>query len=229
MLASCAAPQVHAPIYNNHNKVKTSSSKTHLVRQGDTLYFIAWQNGMDYRDLAKINNIASPYTIYKGQKLNLFQSKAAKQSYKAKQISKKTVIKQKTTKKTSNQYRKGLKLTFRWPIEVKRLEKGSVQSGVVLYGSPGELVRSSGSGKVVYAGNGLKGYGNLLIVKHNDEFITAYGYNKRLLVKDGQVVKKGQAIAEIGINNKKRQVLFFEIRRHGKTVLVTKYMPKLGR
>jgi lipoprotein NlpD len=104
-----------------------------------------------------------------------------------------------------------------------------VKTGVTLVGKAGELVRSSESGKVVYAGDGLKGYGNLLIVKHRDEFLTAYGYNKRLLVKEGSVVKKGQAIAEIGKDNKNRPALFFEIRRRGKAVSVTEYMPNKGR
>jgi len=100
---------------------------------------------------------------------------------------------------------------------------------VILIGSPGELVRSSESGKVVYAGNGLKGYGNLLIIMHNEEFLTAYGYNKRLLVDEGSVVKKGQAIAEIGKDSKQRQILFFELRRHGKAVTISQYLPKYGR
>ncbi len=106
------------------------------------------------------------------------------------------------------------------------MERGALQSGVLLIGKSRELVRSSEGGKVVYAGNGLKGYGNLLIIMHDNEFLTAYGYNKRLLVKEGSVVKKGQAIAEIGIDNKKRRILFFEMRRYGKTISVVKYMPK---
>jgi len=229
-LVSCSSSGIHAPVYSNHIPAKATSSKVHIVRKGDTLYSIAWQNGKDYRSLAKWNNISHPYTIYKGQKLTLIASKSViKKKRISTPIRKKVLIKQKITKSTSNNYQKRLKLNWQWPIKVKTLEKGLVKSGVILVGKPRELVRSSESGKVVYAGNGLKGYGNLLIVMHNDEYLTAYGYNKRLLVKEGSVVKKGQAIAEIGIDNKKRRVLFFEMRRHGKAVSVAKYLPKLGR
>lgn len=199
-----------------------------MVGTGDTLYSIAWVNGKDYKELARWNNIAWPYTIYKGQKLSLLATKrVTKKASASKKIRKTPSVKKKITRRTSSNYKKGLKLAWQWPITVKKLEKGGAQSGVVLVGKSGELVRSSEGGKVVYAGNGLKGYGNLLIVMHNSEFLTAYGYNKRLLVEEGSVVKKGQAIAEIGNDNKKRHVLFFEMRKHGKAVSVTKYLPRL--
>ncbi|MEO1888405.1 MAG: peptidoglycan DD-metalloendopeptidase family protein [Cycloclasticus sp.] len=229
-LVSCGSPQIHAPVFNN-NKIKGSSATVHIVRLGDTLYSIAWQRSKDFRDLAKWNNISQPYTIYKGQKLTLVAVKKTVKtsSYYPKQKIRKTVKKQAVTKVTSRNKSPKLKLSWQWPIKVKKLEKGSVQSGVVLVGKPGELVRSSEGGKVVYAGSGLKGYGNLLIIMHNNEFLTAYGYNKRLLVKEGSVVEKGQAIAEIGIDNKKRRILFFEMRRHGKSISVVKYMPQFRR
>lgn len=229
-LVSCSSSRIHAPVYSNHTPAKATSSKVHIVRTGDTLYSIAWQNGKDYRSLANWNNISVPYTIYKGQKLTLVANKSIiKKKKVSPSVRKKVLTKQKITKNTSNNYQKRLKLGWQWPIKVKKLEKGLLKSGVILVGKAKELVRSSEGGKVVYAGNGLKGYGNLLIVMHNDEYLTAYGYNKRLLVNEGSVVKKGQAIAEIGIDNKKRRVLFFEMRRHGKAVTVTKYLPKLGR
>jgi len=229
-LASCSSSNIYAPVYNQHAPSKTVSPTAHIVQTGDTLYSIAWQNGKDYKSLAKWNNISSPYTIYKGQKLTLVATKSTvKKKKKIPTTKNKVLIKQKINNNTSNNYQKGLKLSWQWPIKVQKLEKGRVKSGVVLFGSSKELVRSSERGKVVYAGSGLKGYGNLLIVMHNDEYLTAYGYNKRLLVKEGFFVKKGQAIAEIGVDNKKRSVLFFEMRRHGKPVSVTKYLPKLGK
>jgi len=229
-LASCSSSTIYAPVYSQHAPSKTVSSTAYIVQTGDTLYSIAWQNGKDYKLLAKWNNISWPYTIYKGQKLALVATKSSiKKRKKSLAIKNKVLIKQKITKNTSNNYQKRLKFKWQWPIKVQKLEKERVKSGVVLFGRSKELVRSSESGKVVYAGNGLKGYGNLLIVMHNDEYLTAYGYNKRLLVKEGFFVKKGQAIAEMGIDNKKRSVLFFEMRRHGKPVSVTKYLPKLGK
>jgi len=237
-LVSCSTPQIYAPVFNNHNPHKNNTSSSHIVREGDTLYSIAWQNNRDYKALAQWNGIAQPYTIHKGQKISLLaKSTRKKDSNKKilvvkkrpqkKEINKKTEIKQVARKETSTYSKKNLKLSWRWPIKVMKLENGPVKSGVVLVGSVGELIRSSEKGKVVYAGNGLKGYGNLLIIMHSNEFLTAYGYNKRLLVKEGSVVGKGQAIAEIGRDNQKRQVLFFEMRQHGKAVPVKKYLPRL--
>lgn len=228
-IISCSTSNIYAPVGSNRHSV-TPSATSHIVQRGDTLYSIAWQIGRDYKELARWNGINQPYTIYKGQKLTLVATKVSKKNVVSKVYSsKKTVKKQRITATTSNNYQKELKLSWQWPIQVRQLEKGVVKTGVTLVGKAGELVRSSESGKVVYAGDGLKGYGNLLIVKHRDEFLTAYGYNKRLLVKEGSVVKKGQAIAEIGKDNKNRPALFFEIRRRGKAVSVTEYLPKKGR
>ncbi|MEH6503663.1 MAG: peptidoglycan DD-metalloendopeptidase family protein [Cycloclasticus sp.] len=228
-IISCSTSNVYAPVGSNRHSVKPSAT-SHIVQSRDTLYSIAWQIGRDYKELARWNGISHPYTIYKGQKITLVPAKISRKKAAKKVFSnKKTVKKQRIAATTSNNYQKELKLSWQWPIQVRRLEKGVVKTGVTLVGTAGELVRSSESGKIVYAGNGLKGYGNLLIVKHRDEFLTAYGYNKRLLVKEGSVVKKGQAIAEIGKDNKNRPALFFEIRRRGKAVSVTEYLPKKGR
>lgn len=230
-LVSCGSPKLYAPVLTN-NQVKDRSSTTHTVRLRDTLYSIAWQEGKDYRQLAKLNNIQPPYTIYKGQKLLLVAKKVNK-SRLEKPIrprlhkAESPRIKEKVIKKALYKNKSGLKLNWQWPISVRKLEKNSVKSGVVLLGEHGELVRSSEAGKVVYAGNGLKGYGNLVIIMHDKDFLTAYGYNKQLLIKEGSVVKKGQAIAEIGLDNKKRRVLFFEMRQHGKAVSVTQYLPRI--
>jgi len=228
VLVSCSRSNIYAPVYNKHNPVKTATPGLHIVRAGDTLYSIAWQNGQDYKLLAKWNNISWPYTIYAGQQLALTGHGLIKKKETRSPVQiKKNHTKQKIIKNTSTNYQKKLKLKWQWPISVKRLKNGTVKSGVILYGSPKELVRSSESGKVVYAGSGLKGYGNLLIIKHDDEYLTAYGYNRTLLVNEGDIVKKGQAIAEIGSDNEGRKALFFEMRRHGKAVSVVKYLPRL--
>lgn len=225
-LVSCGSSQVYAPVYNPYSRPLPSAAKSYTVAQGDTLYSIAWQSGHDYHQLAKWNNIAPPYIIYRGQAIKLVATRwGSKKSQKTPVINKKTVKKQKITKKSSKINKKKVKLSWQWPIKVKSLEKGAIKTGVTLIGRPGELVRSSEAGKVVYAGSGLKGYGNLLIIMHENEFLTAYGYNRRLLVKEGSVVKKGQPIAEIGIDNKNRRILFFEIRQHGKAVSVAKHLP----
>jgi lipoprotein NlpD len=228
-LVSCGSAKVYAPVSHQYSSIKPNST-AHIVRRGDTLYSIAWQLRRDYREIARWNNIRPPYTIYTGQELTLIAPyHAAKKRNRTVIKSTKTVKKQQLTKKSSSNNKKTLKLSWAWPINVRQVEKDRANSGVILIGSPGELVRSSESGNVVYAGNGLKGYGNLLIIMHNEEFLTAYGYNKRLLVDEGSVVKKGQAIAEIGKDSKQRPILFFELRRHGKAVTISQYLPKYGR
>lgn len=103
---------------------------------------------------------------------------------------------------------------------------GTVNKGVDLAGRKGEPVLAAADGKVVYSGTGLVGYGNMIIIKHNDVYLSAYGHNSRLLLKEGQWAKAGQKIAEIGSTGTTRDKLHFEIRRNGKPVNPLQYLPK---
>jgi len=118
-----------------------------------------------------------------------------------------------------------------WPSEGKLIAKFSsktpINKGIDIAGRLGESVHAAAAGSVVYAGSGLLGYGNLVIVKHNDEFLSAYAHNKRLLVKENQQVKAGQVIAEIGSSGTDKVKLHFEIRRQGKPVDPLRYLPKV--
>jgi len=226
IFASCSTNNIQAPVLNQNNSINTQAT-SYIVKRNDTLYSIAWQSGKDYKDLAIWNGISTPFTIYSGQKLRLSSRKQIKTAKNKINNNKKISKKQKVKSTTSKDYKKTLKLKWRWPIKVRQIEKNDGHTGVMLVGKRNELVRSGESGKVVYAGSGLKGYGNLLIIKHNEDFLSAYGFNKRLLVKEGVFIKRGQAIAEIGLDYKKRSVLFFEIRRKGQPVSVTRYLPTL--
>ena len=228
LLVSCSTNNIQAPVFNHNNTIKRTAT-SYVVRRGDTLYSIAWQVGKDYQTLARWNAIARPYTIFVGQTIKFYPNKTPINHKIIKKINNKTKLNQRIASVTSNKYKKALKLKWQWPIKVRQLENERSHTGVTVIGKLHELVRSGESGKVVYAGSGLKGYGNLLIIKHNEEFLSAYGFNKRLLVEEGVFVKKGQAIAEIGLDSKKRPVLFFEIRRKGKPISVTRYLPKLKR
>ncbi|ORU89689.1 MAG: hypothetical protein A6F71_01640 [Cycloclasticus sp. symbiont of Poecilosclerida sp. M] len=224
-LLSCAGPDIAAPV-SNYNRSIPHNISAYIVKSSDTLYSIAWQSGHDYKELARWNGISRPYTIFIGQKLDLRPKKLNKKVKKQVIIKNKTLIKQKDTRSTSNLSKNRVQLTWQWPIKAKKLIKNRANLGAKIFGIRGELVRSSEKGKVVYAGSGLKGYGNLIIVKHNEEYLSAYGFNKRLLVKEGVLIKKGQAIAEIGLDGKSQHVLFFEIRKHGKPVDVTRYLSR---
>jgi lipoprotein NlpD len=118
---------------------------------------------------------------------------------------------------------------FSWPVEahgtlLNTFDDNS-NKGVNIGGTAGETVKAAADGRVVYAGNGLRGYGNLIIIKHNAMYLTAYAHNRSLMVKEGDAVTKGQKIAEMGNSDSDRVMLHFEIRRQGKPVDPMKYLP----
>jgi lipoprotein NlpD len=121
------------------------------------------------------------------------------------------------------------RLSFGWPLAGKIFKNYNQTSkkGIKIAGKKGQSVRAAEGGKVVYSGQGLIGYGNLLIIKHNDQYLTAYANNDALLAKEGDVVNKGQKIATVGVGASRRAMLHFEIRNQGKSVNPLKLLPKL--
>lgn len=121
------------------------------------------------------------------------------------------------------------RLSFGWPLTGKILKNYNQTSkkGIKIAGKKGQPVRAAEGGKVVYSGQGLIGYGNLLIIKHNDQYLTAYANNHALLAKEGDFVKKGQEVATVGVGTSRRAMLHFEIRNQGKSVNPLKLLPKL--
>jgi len=123
------------------------------------------------------------------------------------------------------------KIAWHWPTDGSvrnRFDPSSGKKGLDIEGRMGQPVLAAASGKVVYSGDGLIGYGNLVIIKHDDTYLSAYGHNRRLLVKEGNEVKQGQKIAEMGDSGKQGVILHFEIRRDGKPVDPLRYLPKRG-
>jgi lipoprotein NlpD len=122
-------------------------------------------------------------------------------------------------------------IRWQWPTQGK-LRNGynpaKGKKGLDIEGKEGQPILAAAQGKVVYSGDGLIGYGNLVIIKHNDAYLSAYGHNRRLLVKEGNTVKTGQKIAEMGDSGKQGVILHFEIRRDGKPVDPLRYLPKQG-
>jgi len=119
-------------------------------------------------------------------------------------------------------------VTWRWPASgsvIKRFNAGDAIPGIEIAGRAGDAVRAAAGGVVVYSGNGLVGYGELVIIKHNDSFLSAYGHNRKRLVKEGQQVSSGQQIAEMGSTGTTRDELQFQIRKDGSPVDPLKYLP----
>lgn len=198
----------------------------HRVQKGETLYAIAWLYGRDFRELAASNGITSPYLIYPGQQIDLSGPpvKIRKKTYNASVVKKNTALSKGKKRPVSASVR------WQWPVSGRVIEKFSlsprVNKGIDIGGNLGESVKAAAAGKVVYAGSELKGYGRLIILKHNNSYLSAYAHNRELNVREGDLVKAGQKIAEIGSTGATEPKLHFEIRRNGKPVDPMGYLPK---
>ncbi|AOS97471.1 Murein hydrolase activator NlpD precursor [Microbulbifer aggregans] len=124
----------------------------------------------------------------------------------------------------------GSQVGWRWPARGPLIStfrpKDPLRKGVDIAGQKGDSVLAAANGTVIYAGSALRGYGKLLIVKHNEEYLSAYAHNHKLLVKEGSEVKAGQRIAELGSSGTDRNKLHFEIRRNGQPVDPLAYLPR---
>lgn len=229
-----AAPRASTPKYG----------ATAQVRRGDTLYGIAFRNGIDVRDLAAWNGIGPPYTIYPGQSLRLYPrggSRPASASAGSPVRPQQTppVVRPASRPPTAASVGTPASrpaspaesgIAWRWPADgqlISRYVGGEpTKQGIDIAGNGGAPVRSAGDGVVVYSGSGLVGYGELIIIKHNDAWLSAYGHNRNRLVNEGALVKAGQQIAEMGRSGAARDMLHFEIRYNGKPVDPLIYLPK---
>lgn len=211
------------------------------VISGDTLYSIAWRYQLDYKKLARWNAIRAPYVIHVGKKLRLTPppEKPVQVVAKAKNpgpypkqppVEKKPVPKPEAKQVAIKPAPKlPAKISsWQWPAKGKLISSNTVSSrnGIDIKGKMGQTVKAAAAGNVVYSGNGLVGYGNLIIIKHNKTFLSAYAHNSRLLVSEGTKVSAGQPIAEMGNSGTNMVKLHFEIRKDGKSVDPLKYLSK---
>lgn len=229
-LTACSTVTNYAPVRPQIRDL-VKADKYYVVKRGDTLYSIGFRSGHGYLRLAKWNKISPPYTLNIGQKIRLYKAKqqiriVARKKKNGIKTKKKEVKKKKPAISSNN--KKLLKLSWQWPIKGKILKNYSQtgNKGIDIFGKIGRKVKAAASGKVVYSGSGLKGYGKLMIIKHNYLFLSAYANNSRLLVNEGDSVKKGQVIAEVGRVGVNQASLHFEIRKNGNPVNPFKYLPK---
>ncbi|MCE1114147.1 MULTISPECIES: peptidoglycan DD-metalloendopeptidase family protein [Pseudomonas] len=230
------------------------TSGQYVVKPGDTLFSIAFRYGWDYKELAARNNIPAPYTIRPGQPIRFSSGTGGSTTVvtsSPSSSSKTTVIRRPvgTTPAPANNGKSATSASssssqtvaqvpaaeravggWTWPANGVLIGKfasnGSLNKGVDIAGDLGQPVFAAADGAVVYAGSGLRGYGELIIIKHSDTYVSAYGHNRRLLVREGQQVKAGQTIAEMGSTGTDRVKLHFEIRRQGKPVDPLQFLPR---
>lgn len=198
---------------------------TYTVRAGDTLYSIAWRHGLDYRELARLNSLPSDYRIYPGQVLTLRPRAGPRAS--TSQPRPATPSAPRTAKPPAPAPPDDV-ATWVWPTEgvitaVRHAPTGS--HGLSIEGREGQAIRAAAPGKVVYTGSGLRGFGQLIIIKHTNVFLSAYGHNRALNVKEGDEVNTGQPIAEMGRGPNRKPMVYFEIRYNGKPVDPRLYLP----
>nr|WP_271412281.1 peptidoglycan DD-metalloendopeptidase family protein [Pseudomonas sp. Q1-7] len=232
------------------------TSGQYRVQRGDTLYSIAFRFGWDWKALAARNGIPAPYVIRPGQiirfdgrsrqaapstvatasttnpKTGSSSSRppvpAQQPAVRPQPVPQKPVATAPSSKPSVSTTRSAA--GWVWPASGPLIGRfssnGSLNKGIDIAGELGQPVLAASDGSVVYAGSGLRGYGELVIIKHSDTYVSAYGHNRRLLVREGQQVKVGQTIAEMGSTGTDRVKLHFEIRRQGKPVDPLQYLPR---
>jgi lipoprotein NlpD len=267
--AQVQPPAAKRPVMDSDYETVT---RIYIVQKGDTLYSIAFLNGVDYRDVADWNKLDNPAAIKIGQQLQLHIGVAG--SPPAKDAPKPVMASQVQDQSVTKSYPKVGKLAYtaqalaqaehlqhdtavpaapvavaavpskppasaravddEAPLEwgmptngklVAGFSEGENRKGVDIVGQRGQAVVASAAGKVVYSGSGLRGYGKLIIIKHNKTYLSAYAHNDQILVKEGQSVGKGQKIAEMGSSDASQVGLHFEIRKLGKPVDPAQYLP----
>lgn len=203
----------------------------YTVQDGDTLHAISFRTGVSYQNLAKWNGISSPYRIYVGNVLNLRAGMMPKKRATTKRASASRPSSTRTTLASKPIPETKLPASvskWQWPAKgklTKTFSRKQSQYGIEIKGNRSSAVVSTAAGQVVYAGNGIKGYGELVIVKHSARYISAYAYNDRILVREGDRVIAGQQLANMGSTGTRGVKLHFEIRKDGEPVNPLQYLP----
>lgn len=232
MAAGCASGPLYAP-------------ETYIVKPHDTLYSIAWRHDLDYRELARWNHIGADYRIAVGQVLTLKPG-----NYRAPQIEARAkaapsaAAPSVAVPSTRDSFRSEAPSPgqpcnaassgtpeppqaphWMWPTAHAAAPRPVPGGGILLLGALGQPIRAACGGRVVYVGNGIRGYGNLIIIKHGDTVLSAYAHTVELTVREGQEVHAGEQIARMGTGAHDIAALYFEIRLNGKPVDPLPFLP----
>ena len=201
----------------------TESIKTHLVEQGETLYSIAWRYDLNVTQLAKINGLSTSYKLRRGQLLNIDKNAVTKSKPQSSSPPKKIKTAKNDDQKKNLVIKKSIEKTNKKALKWRNPVVGKVsetfnpkdlRKGILYKAKGGVGVKPAARGVVVYAGEGLRDYGKLVIIKHSDFLLSAYGHNHKLLVTEGQEVDESKIISKLGPTGR----LYFEIRKDGKPV-----------
>lgn len=231
LVAGChRLPPVRLPPVTEGWQQQAAKKSVYIVQPNDTLYSIAWGFGIDHRALAAANKLKSPYRLFAGQRLKL----ASSSNYLVAALNNQTAV---TFNDSGAQLKPNIKSSnlkiaplvgWRWPTSGRvalEFKDSAGNKGIDIAGIYGQNILASNHGVVVYSGTGIRSYGKLIIIKHTDDYLSAYAYNQTMLVSEGQKVVTGQKIATLGYNDEGLARLHFEIRRFGKPVNPRLYLP----
>lgn len=254
LLAACAPPSKVKVVERQTIDPRIETERIggtviRIVQSGDTLHAIAFASGLDVNQVAAWNNVADTSRLQVGQRIRLTRplgfvapdnsSKAASQqagvtrkqtdSSKAKPAVSTVSGSARKSKPTSAKAGKAASPDWVWPTAgsvIGRFASSQTQQGIDIKGRIGQPVVAAAAGEVVYVGNGLKGYGNLVIIKHSERFLSAYAHNQETFVREGQQVAVRHSIGSVGLDKQRRSALHFQIRRDGEPVNPLAYLPK---
>lgn len=227
-----------SPVSEQGKVLRQPEAEYRVVQSGDTLYSIAWESGRDYQNVARWNHISPPYLIQPGQRLRLFPPTGAEKTprpeprppVRAERQNKPQVEKPETASSPRRIPPAAAgQLSWVWPTRGELLERYSASGpnkGIDIGGKKGQPILAAEAGQVVYQGGGLRGYGQLIIIKHDADFLSAYAHCDKIYVEEGNVIKRGQKIADMGSSGTDRAKLHFEIRYRGAPVDPQDYLPK---
>jgi lipoprotein NlpD len=190
---------------------------TYTVKRGDTLYSIAWRHHLDYQQLARWNGIGRDYVIYPGQVLKL-QPSGARTAARPAPAKAPSTARATAPRKVPSALPAGPPVRWQWPVSggaATLTSRPNGGQGLTITGRLGEDIRSAAAGRVVYTGSGLLGYGQLVIIKHNETYLSAYGHTQSVAIREGDAVSAGQRIATMGAGPQGSPMLYFEIRVNG--------------
>lgn len=247
LLAAGCASRPPAPVVDRSEprKAEVPVDGYYRVQRGDTLYSVAFRYGLDWRSVGRWNGIGAPYTIYPDQVIRLTEPPPSS----AQTRTRPAPVPQAQTRPAPAQHvptaapeterepapepaaaaPSGASTEWAWPVQgrvLRGFQAGDPsRNGLDIAGQLGEPVRATAAGEVVYSGDGLIGYGELVIIKHSDRMLSAYAHNQSRNVNEGDRVNQGQVVAELGRNDRREEVLHFEIRRDGKPVNPLEYLP----
>lgn len=214
-LVACGGREDLAPVVELNWRTANARASQYVVKRGDTLYAIAFRYDRDYRELAAANHLPSPYSLRVGQVIYFNNQHRTRPQPR--------FIRQPAPARRLFWNRS----TWTWPAHgrvVANFVPSQNKKGIDIAGKKGDNIYAAKNGVVAYAGTGLAGYGNLIIIKHDNQFLTAYGNNERNLVREGQSIRAGQVIAEMGRIDRRFWGVHFEIRQSGKPVNPVNYL-----